>query len=107
MEHLIDREFRGMWLEIMKKVFNHDRKANFIIVLFIIILYKIADEISKILICILTKNKFDENSTWRTLKYQNTQIQVKKFEPFSKIGKLGSFFDFHTRRPKLQNRGMH
>jgi hypothetical protein len=69
--------------------------------------YKIAVKISKIANYFQTKNKFDENSTWSTLKYQNKQIQVKKIEPLSKIGKLDSFFDFHTKRPKLQNRGMH
>jgi hypothetical protein len=70
-------------------------------------LYKIAVKISKIANIFQTKNNFDENSTWSTLKYQNKQIQVKKFEPLSKIGKLDSFFDFHTKRPKLQNRGIH
>jgi hypothetical protein len=66
--------------------------------------YKIEVKISKIANYFQTKNNFDENSTWRTLKYQNKQIQVKKFEPLSKIEKLGSFFDFHIKRPKLQNR---
>jgi hypothetical protein len=69
--------------------------------------YKIADEISKIANYFQTKNKFDENSTWRTLKYSNHKIQNKKVKIFSIIKKLGSFFDFHTKRPKLQNRGMH
>jgi hypothetical protein len=69
--------------------------------------YKIAVKISKIANNFQTKNNFDENSTWSTLKYQNQQIQVKKFEPLSKIGKLDSFFDLHTKRPKLQNRGIH
>jgi hypothetical protein len=41
------------------------------------------------------------------LNTKNKQIQVKKFDPLSKIGKLDSFFDFHTKRSKLQNRGMH
>jgi hypothetical protein len=68
--------------------------------------YKIADEISKIANYFQAKNKFDENSTWRTLKYQNPEIKNKKVKSFSKIKKLGSFFDFHTKRPKLQNRGM-
>ncbi len=37
----------------------------------------------------------------------NTQsIQNKKLKSISKIKKLGSFFDFHTKRPKLRNRGM-
>jgi hypothetical protein len=39
----------------------------------------------------------------------NTQImrsKTKKIKSFLKIKKLGSFFDFHTKRPKLQNRGM-
>jgi hypothetical protein len=69
--------------------------------------YKIADEFSKNSIFIKTKNKFDENSTWCTFKYSNHEIQNKKVKSFSKIKKLGSFFDFHTKRPKLQNRGMH
>jgi hypothetical protein len=68
--------------------------------------YKIAVKILKIANYFQTKNKFDENSTRCTFKYQNKQIQVKKFEPLSKIGKLGSFFDFHTKRSKLQNRGI-
>ncbi len=63
--------------------------------------YKIAVKISKIANYFQTKNNFDENSTWRTLKYQNKLIQVKKSEPLSKIRKLDSFFDFHTKRPKL------
>jgi hypothetical protein len=33
----------------------------------------------------------------------NTQKSEKKYRK----KKLGSFFDFHTKRPKLQNRGMH
>jgi hypothetical protein len=68
--------------------------------------YKIADEISKIANYFQTKNKFDENSTWRTLKYPNHEIQNKKLKSLWKIKKLGSFFDFHTKRSKLQNRGM-
>ncbi len=68
--------------------------------------YKIADEISKIVNYFQTKNNFDENSTWRTLKYSNHEIQNKKVKSFSKIKKLSSFFDFHTKRPKFQNRGM-
>jgi hypothetical protein len=47
--------------------------------------HKIAVKISKIANYFQTKNKFDENSTWCTFKYQNKQIQVKKFEPLSKI----------------------
>jgi hypothetical protein len=68
--------------------------------------YKIADEISKIANYFQTKNKFDENSTWRTFKYSNYEIQNKKVKSLSKIKKVGSFFDFHTKRPKLQNREM-
>jgi hypothetical protein len=68
--------------------------------------YKIADEISKIADYFQTKNNFDENSTWRTLKYTNYEIQNKKVKSLSKIKKLGSFFDFHTKRPKLQIRGI-
>jgi hypothetical protein len=47
-----------------------------------------------------TNDKFAENSTWRTFKYP------KQLKSLSKIKKLGSFFDFHTKRPKLQNREM-
>ncbi len=53
-----------------------------------------------------TNVKFDENLTWSTFKYPNHEIQNKKLKSLSKIKKLGSFFDFHTKRPKLQNRGM-
>jgi hypothetical protein len=38
--------------------------------------------------------------------YEIHEIQNKKVKKISKIKKLGSFFDFHTKRPKLQNRGM-
>jgi hypothetical protein len=68
--------------------------------------YKIAVKILKNSILIQTKDKFDENSTWSTFKYPIHEIQSKKVKSFSKIKKLGSFFDFHTKRPKLQNRGM-
>jgi hypothetical protein len=68
--------------------------------------YKIADEVSKIANYFQTKNKFYENSTWCTFKYPNHEIQNKKLKSFSKIKKLDSFFDFHTKRRKLQNRGM-
>jgi hypothetical protein len=68
--------------------------------------YKIAVKILKNSIFIQTKDKFDENLTWSTFKYSNHEIQNKKVKSFSKIKKLGSFFDFHTKRPKLQNRGM-
>jgi hypothetical protein len=47
--------------------------------------YKIAAKIPKIADYLQTKNKFDENSTWRTFKYQIKQIQFKKFEYLSKI----------------------
>jgi hypothetical protein len=53
-----------------------------------------------------TNDKFDENSTWSTFKYPIHEIQNKTLKSFSKIKKLGSFFDFHTKRPKLQNRGI-
>jgi hypothetical protein len=53
-----------------------------------------------------TNDKFDENSTWSTFKYPNHEIQNKKVKSLSKIKKFGSFFDFHTKRPKRQNRGM-
>jgi hypothetical protein len=51
-----------------------------------------------------TKHKFDENSTLRLHKYTNHEIQNKKLKNLSKIRKLHSLFDFHTKRPKLQNR---
>ncbi len=38
----------------------------------------------------------------RHVKCQNKQMHVKTFQHFSKIEKLGSFFDFHTKRPKIQ-----
>jgi hypothetical protein len=38
--------------------------------------------------------------------YPIHEIQNKKVKSFSKIKKFGSFFDFHTKRPKLQNHGM-
>jgi hypothetical protein len=47
--------------------------------------YKIAAKISNILIYFQTKNKFDENSTFNSIKYQIKEIQFKKFEYFSKI----------------------
>jgi hypothetical protein len=101
----------------MEKLFNCDQKTNFLafswfLALFreirdkVIFPYKIADEISNNSIFIQTKDKFGENSTWRTFKYPNNEIQDKKVKSFSKIKKLGRFFDFHTKRPKLQNRGM-
>jgi hypothetical protein len=68
--------------------------------------YKIAVKILKNSILIQTKDKFDENSTWSTFKYPIHEIQNKKLKSLSKIKKLGSFFDFHTKWPKLQNRGM-
>jgi hypothetical protein len=67
--------------------------------------YKIAVEILKNSILIQTKDKFDENSTWSTFKYPIHKIQNNILKSLSKIKKLGSFFDFHTKRPKLQNRG--
>jgi hypothetical protein len=68
--------------------------------------YKIAVKILKNLIFSQTHDKFDENSTWRTFKYPIHEIQSKILKSLSKIKKLGSFFDFHTKRPKLQNREM-
>jgi hypothetical protein len=65
--------------------------------------YKIAVKILKNSIYFQTNDKFDENSTWSTLKYPIHEILHKKLKSLSKIKKLGSFFDFHT---KLQNRGM-
>jgi hypothetical protein len=50
--------------------------------------YKIAAKIPKIANYFKTKNKFDENSTWSSFKYQNTQIYVKKFQYISKIEKF-------------------
>jgi hypothetical protein len=64
--------------------------------------YKITDEVSKNSIFIQTNEKFDENSTWRTFRYPK-----QKNEKFIEKKKLGSFFEFHTKRPKLQNREMH
>jgi hypothetical protein len=115
---ILDREFCGIRLKIMRKLFNYDQNINslafrWFLALFreirdrVIFPYKIADEISKNSIFIQTKDKFDENSTWRTFKYPNHEIQKKKVKSFSKIKKLGSFFDFHTKWSKLQNRGMH
>jgi hypothetical protein len=68
--------------------------------------YKIADKILKNSIFSQTYDKFAENSTWCTFKYPKHEIQNKKLKSLSKIKKLGSFFDFHTKRPKLQNREM-
>ncbi len=50
--------------------------------------YKIAAKISKIANYFQAKNKFDENSTWSSFKYQIKQFQFKKFEYFSKIEKF-------------------
>ncbi len=50
--------------------------------------YKIAAKISKIANYFQAKNNFDENSTWRTLKYPNHEIQNKKVKSFSKIKKF-------------------
>jgi hypothetical protein len=50
--------------------------------------YKIAAKISKIANYSQAQNKFDENSTWSSFKCQNTQIQFKRFEYFSKIEKF-------------------
>jgi hypothetical protein len=86
MENLIDCEFRGMRLKTMKKLCNYEQKSNpFVFSWFAEFRdrsnfpYKIAVKISKIANYFQTKNNFDENSTWRTLKYQNKQIKVKKF----------------------------
>jgi hypothetical protein len=68
--------------------------------------YKIAVKILKNLIFSQTKDEFGEISTWSTFKYPIHEIQSKILKSFSKIKKLGSFFDFHTKRPKLQNREM-
>jgi hypothetical protein len=40
------------------------------------------------------------------LNTQIHEIQNKILKSLSKIKKLGSFFHFHTKRPKLQNREM-
>jgi hypothetical protein len=40
------------------------------------------------------------------LNTQSMRSKTKKLKSLSKIKKLGSFFDFHTKRPKLQNRKM-
>ncbi len=58
--------------------------------------YKIAAKIPKIANYFQTKNKFDENSTFNSFKYQIKQIQFKKFQYLSKTGKFLSFFDFHN-----------
>ncbi len=60
----------------------------------------------KIFIFSQNNDKFDENSTWSTFKYPIHEIQSKILKILWKIKKLGSFFDFHTKRPKLQNREM-
>ncbi len=61
--------------------------------------YKIAVKILKNLIFSQTNDKFDENSTSSTFKYRIHEIQNKIVKSLSKIKKLGSFFDFHTKRP--------
>jgi hypothetical protein len=117
MEKSLDREFRGIRLKIIRKLFIYDQNANSLAFPWfwaafreirdrVIFPYKIADEISKIANYFQTKNNFDENSTWCTLKYSNYEIQNKKLKSLLKIKKLGSFFDFHTKRPKLPIRGM-
>jgi hypothetical protein len=80
MEKSLDREFRGIRLKIMRKLYNYDQ--NIISSAFswfsalsreihdrVIFPYKIRDEISKNSIFIQSKKKFAENSTWRTFKY--------------------------------------
>jgi hypothetical protein len=117
MEHLIDREFRGIWLKMTSKLFNYDQFANSLAfsrfkAFFreirdrVIFPYKITVKILTNLIFSQTNDKFDENSTWRTFKYTNHDIQSKILKSLSKIKKLGSLFDFHTKRPKPQNREM-
>jgi hypothetical protein len=82
------------------------KKIKFLSIIFreirdrVIFPYKIADEISKISIFIQTKNKFDENSTWRTFKYPNHEIQSKKVKSFSKIKKVRQLFRFSYRSAK-------
>jgi hypothetical protein len=81
MENSIDREFRGIKLKTLKKLFNYDQNTNpFVIFMIRDTLnfpYKIAAKIPKIAYYFQTKNKFDENSTWRSFKCQNKLIQPK------------------------------
>ncbi len=118
MENPKFREFHRIRLKTLKKLFNYDQKANPIVISIdslkfaefretLNFPYKIAVKISKLANYFQTKNNFDENSTWRNLKYQNQKIQAKKFQYFSKIGKLGSFFNFHIKSRKHQNRRTH
>jgi hypothetical protein len=59
MENSIDREFSGIRLKTLKKLFNFP--------------YKIATKIPKIANYFQAKNKFDENSKFNSLKYQIKQ----------------------------------
>ncbi len=95
MENLIDREFRGMQLKTMKKLFNYDQKTNSSVFSWfadfrdrLIFPYKIAVKFSKIANYFQAKNNFDENSTWRTLKYTYHEIQNNKVKSFSKLEKF-------------------
>jgi hypothetical protein len=95
----------------MRKVFNYDQNINSLaflrcLALFrkirdrVIFPYKIADEISKNLIFFRTKDKFGENSTWRTFKYPNHEIQNKKTEKFFENKKVRQFFRFPYKTAK-------
>jgi hypothetical protein len=111
MENLIDRELRGIRLKTMKKLFNLEQKANPFVILMIC--------------CILRSSKFSiqnrrknfenfnlfpkspktnlmktQHGALLKFKYQNKQIQVKKFQYLSKIGKFLSLFDFHIKSRK-------
>jgi hypothetical protein len=115
MEKSLDREFRGIRLKIIRKLFNYDQNINSFAFSSFSALFreirdrmifpsKIADEISKNSIFIQTKDKFAENSTWRTFKYPNNEIQNKKVESFSKIKKLGNLISIQNgQTPKSRN----
>ncbi len=88
-------KFSGIRLETLKKLFNYDQNTKPFVIFMnhefcdtLNFPYKIAVKILKIANYFQTKNKFDENSTWSSFKCQNTQIQGKKFEYFSKIKKF-------------------
>jgi hypothetical protein len=65
--------------------------------------YKIAFKIPKIANYFQTKNKFDENSTFNSLKYQNKQIHAKKISIFFEIRKVLKLFLFSYKIAKTVN----
>jgi hypothetical protein len=83
---IFEKLFTFLFWISMRKLFNYDQNINSLAFSCILslITYKIADEFSKNSIFIQTKNKLDENSTWRTLKYPNHEIQNKKVKNFRK-----------------------